>query len=342
MKQRIPELDGLRALCILLVLASHIRPSLGTVAARFDRFLNDRLGVLGVTIFFVLSGFLITRLLVAESVRDGSVSLRGFYWRRGWRILPAYFVFLLGLAWLARPTACEWATLFTFTKNFFCVSDADIHIWSLSVEEQFYASWPLLFVLLRVRQCAMFLAAILFLWPAVRIAGHLLHYRFPFNGIAFYDAIGWGCAFALLLALQPELSARVFSWRAPLCRLLAWALIVGSWQLQVSLHLAWLTVPLTVTVQSVAGAFLIASYSSFGEARWLRTAPMVWLGRASYSIYLWQQLFLLAPLGFPQWLTAFPVNLCTCIAVGGLSYHWIERPAQRFAPQTRRLFPPPA
>ena len=138
-KQRIPSLDGIRALCILMVLGAH--------AAHTDGFPQEWLGAipylingsLGVQVFFVLSGFVIAYLLAREGQVFGAISLSEFYIRRVLRIFPVYYCFFfvfLSLTLLTGkgPSLCQSVTILTFTKNYGCGSWLDGHLWSLSVE----------------------------------------------------------------------------------------------------------------------------------------------------------------------------------------------------------------
>jgi len=153
---RFPSLDGWRALSILLVLGNH-----STFVVGFPKnwdtvftWLFD--GHLGVRFFFVISGFLITHLLFQEYNQTGNISLRRFYIRRAFRILPVYFAYLLVLfllqiftAW--RQPAIVWIGNLTFTTNFHQGPWTTAHLWSLAVEEQFYLLWPLLLVFIALK-----------------------------------------------------------------------------------------------------------------------------------------------------------------------------------------------
>ena len=146
---RLPSLDGIRAVCIVSVLGGHA--SLGEgfpfqLEPFWPYFFNAPLAV---TIFFVLSGFLITFLLAREESLQGKISLQNFYIRRVIRIFPVFFIYVGCLAILTLLTPLQirpwqYVTSITFTKNFACVSWVDAHLWSLSVEEQFYLFWPAL------------------------------------------------------------------------------------------------------------------------------------------------------------------------------------------------------
>jgi len=149
---KLPSLDGWRALSIVLVLGWHC-----TYSAGFPEFLRKPFGLvfdgnLGVRMFFIISGFLITWLMLKEQTRTGDINLLNFYARRGLRILPVYFTFLLTLLIFQFKTPfhqspTEWLVSLTFTGDFFSVGNwTSGHLWSLAVEEQFYLLWPCLFV----------------------------------------------------------------------------------------------------------------------------------------------------------------------------------------------------
>lgn len=204
-----PGLDGLRAISVLWVVLFHLSYHQhafgdGPVAAVFNA------GHFGVSIFFVISGFLITSLLLREECHRGTVSFRGFYFRRAFRILPAAFFYLLCMAAFMAltgrsSTPLQWLACLLFFRNFNLpggesVGDAGVltgHFWSLSVEEQFYLFWPLLLRLLprpwRLKATvAAFLAAPF--WHQCLIwhygAGQLnvlrtdLHYHFLLAGVS--------------------------------------------------------------------------------------------------------------------------------------------------------------
>src|SRR5271157_945604 len=152
--QQIPSLDGLRAISIALVLYGHATGTLGFPIAS-DRF---GLAAAGVRTFFIISGFLITKLLLKEIASKGTISLRAFYRRRVLRIFPAFYAYwlvtlaLVMVGLLAVP-ARDLAYAATYTINYVVDRSWSVgHLWSLAVEEQFYALWPLtLFFLGRKR-----------------------------------------------------------------------------------------------------------------------------------------------------------------------------------------------
>src|ERR1017187_6342941 len=146
--KRLPSLDGWRAISIMMVLGAHAEHTNGFPNAfhAIFKWLFD--GTLGVLFFFVISGFLITWLLVFENDRSGHINLKHFYARRALRILPVYYAFILTLVCLQLFTVytqsvSAWIGNLTFTTNFVTANVwPSGHLWSLSVEEQFYLLWP--------------------------------------------------------------------------------------------------------------------------------------------------------------------------------------------------------
>lgn len=166
--RRFGNLDGLRFVCITMVLWHHCQP----LKVESLRILNR--GFLGVDFFFVLSGFLITTLLLREAARTGSFSLRNFYLRRILRIVPVYFFVVTGVAcyYILIKGQKEYLELlpwyYLFQANFL-VGDIPTlaPTWSLSVEEQYYAIWPLIMLVLPFR----FLVPVSFLLISINLAG---------------------------------------------------------------------------------------------------------------------------------------------------------------------------
>ncbi|MGH9888077.1 MAG: acyltransferase family protein, partial [bacterium] len=132
-------------------------------------------GDIGVRAFFVLSGFLITTLLLRERARDGTISLRGFYLRRALRIFPAFYAYLavlivLRAAGTIAPSNSDLAFAGTYTMNFHAERAWQVgHLWSLSVEEQFYLAWPLTLIVLGTRRALILALAAIAVAPLVRM-----------------------------------------------------------------------------------------------------------------------------------------------------------------------------
>jgi peptidoglycan/LPS O-acetylase OafA/YrhL len=302
---------------------------------------------LGVEMFLVLSGFLITLLLFREADRTGRISLKNFYIRRSLRILPAYGIFLLTIflfQWLGyvHVAARSWLASLTYTSSIIPVNDWDLgHTWSLSIEEHFYLLWPLCLVLLGKRRA--FVACVG--WIA---AGPLLRVLFdhwllgPLGGVSValftfgqMDCIAVGCALAILAT---SARFRRLLWMRPMgftsAFLAAAALLVLSRMvIDRGEHVKWATYYqffLSPTVHALLLAVLIwCAVNNAGSMvyRLLSWRPLQVVGVLSYSLYLWQQP-LVAP-GRDGWAFTFPVNVCLLFLVAGLSYLVVESPFLR-------------
>ncbi|WP_433926459.1 acyltransferase family protein [Sorangium cellulosum] len=327
---RIRSLDGLRAVSVTMVVIAHLARHTG-VFARFD------LGNLGVRVFFVLSGFLITTLLAREHAATGRISLSAFYLRRTLRIFPPFYALVLAVAAAraAGVVALPWSDVAhaaTYTMNYNTADRGWIlgHTWSLAVEEQFYLLWPAALALAGFRRGLAVAALAMLAAPLVRVSTYL---AFPaaragigetFPTVA--DALAVGCALAL---------ARDALWRLPLYRR-----FLGS--------PAFIAVPLVALMAHAGGKHPLFSFfvgTSLVNAavalvvdrvvrfpdgpigRFLDRRPVARVGVASYSIYLWQQPFLDARSN--AWWTAFPQNLILVGLCAAASYHLIERPLLR-------------
>jgi len=210
-----PQLDGLRAFAVAAVLLHHLFPIVQPVVGGFG-------GLLGVKLFFVLSGFLITRILLqarSSSTGRGSWQLaQQFYIRRCLRIFPLYY-FVIAFALLVGVPEVrdEFWWLVTYTFNFRVATLGTwpgniAHFWSLAVEEQFYLVWPWVILLLPLRAFVPLTVAMILLGPAYR----LLAYAWGLNDIAFYavtfsslDALGCGALLAILSGGDDAMTARV-------------------------------------------------------------------------------------------------------------------------------------
>jgi peptidoglycan/LPS O-acetylase OafA/YrhL len=346
--ERIPSLDGLRALAIGLVLADHIGwgeyapPALSWFAR------VARAGDLGVRLFFVISGFLITTLLRQEYEHQGTISLRRFYFRRTLRIMPPFFFFMAiytitGAAKVVPWNPSDALYAWTLTMNFH--NDEVVwtlaHLWSLSVEEQFYLLWPGLMLFVGLRRASALLAAVVVASAGWHLASYLylttpsFELRHTFRGVAQWLAAG-----ALLALWRKRLHAIQWYRDALGHPGLPVVLVIG-------IGLAWTGIgywrrsDLTIAGAVFGTALLIDWAMTHPRALLaapLNWRPMVWIGRISYSLYLWQQ-----PLVFDHstsvWLRP-PQALLLLIPLAALSYYGIELPTLGVRRRwERRLWP---
>jgi peptidoglycan/LPS O-acetylase OafA/YrhL len=333
-KPYFPVLDGLRAISIGLVIFSHSviyheQPDSVVVTAGLHS------GNVGVSLFFVISGFIITHLLLREEATRGDIRLGRFYIRRGLRLLPACYLYIMIIYLLGRQGVVHLAPNYDYLASLFYVRNLigrtheTGHLWSLSLEEQFYLFWPGLLALLpaicRLPGTIALIASVwcwrFYLVFANRISDGALYIRTDVR----IDTILFGCALALML--PPGGSGRI-------ARLLA-----GRWMLSVYLFglVGWL---LALQAIPYGRAFATGIMSIFlcGIVNWFlhnhatglgqlfSTRPFQFVGRLSYSLYLWQQLFL-GPAGDPIYaLRGFPIGLICIVLAALASYFFIERP----------------
>lgn len=318
---RIPSLDGLRAFSIVLVLFAHVA---GTPNAYQLAPLAGDLALFGVRIFFMISGFLITFLLIREQERDGNISLKGFYYRRASRILPVFFSYLLVLAilgWLGDlhvKTEDLW-TAATFTANVRSTDWNVGHFWSLSTEEQFYLLWPALIALAGIKKSLRAALVLLIVSPVVSGIFWKLEYpHLAMLGISV-NAIAGGC---VLAGVRPRLhlSSRYMQFlksQGPLALGLL-ALILNLWDGHGAI--------LLYGVETLLGMIFLDRLITFQDTltRFLNWKPIVFLGMLSYSLYIWQQIFLNRT-GHAVF-NSFPLNLILALTCSVASFFLIERP----------------
>jgi peptidoglycan/LPS O-acetylase OafA/YrhL len=334
--KRIPSLDGLRAISIGAVLLGHLAGTRGFPALLTTIIRNPYIDIayLGVRVFFIISGFLITGLLIAEARRTGSISLKQFYIRRTLRIFPAYFVFLGVMAVFDRTGVIDIATrdflhAVTYTMNYAPDRGWSLgHLWSLAVEEQFYLVWPITVTLAGMRGAKLVAFSVICLVPLIRIAESTLWPdRRPTIGETFEttaDALAVGCLLALsrdaLFEKQWYRRAVESAWLAP--GLLLLGLVIAT-RFRPSILIAQ-------TIINCAIALGIDRCVRFPEHRFgkfLNWRPIMFIGTLSYSLYLWQQPFINR--GSSATVSMFPINLVAAAGCALLSYYLVERPMLR-------------
>ena len=338
---RLPALDGIRAAAAIMVLGFHFVGHHGESPWLVQAF---GIGQTGVDLFFVLSGFLITRILL--STKASPHFFRSFYARRTLRIFPLYFGYLALYFFLVPPLLGEsippletqvwsWVYLENVPQTFLNLrTSGPGHFWSLAVEEQFYLVWPLLVFSLSRRQFSAAVLVTLLLPPIIREV--FLHYglRVFFFTLTRVDALGYGAGLAVLLSgesFQPARWIRVFRClliALPMLLLPAFVVFSGS-------RLIWLQ----AVKLSLIPAFYFAligfclvdpaarPLTRFFSAGWLR-----WLGAISYGLYVFHPTCfvlvqrLVAPRGV---LLDAVLSVGLTVAVAYLSFRFFESPILR-------------
>lgn len=296
-------------------------------------------------VFFVISGFLITSLLMDERETTGQVSLRRFYLRRILRIFPAFYAFILAMAvataaGVVQLAGRDFAYALTYTVNFEPGRSLQIgHLWSLSVEEQFYLLWPLTLLVLRGRRAVVVAIAAIFTGPLVRFAIHewilRIDPRFPGDMLtsfpAMFDYLAAGCALALL---RPWLLTRTWYLRLTASRWLVLAVPLVLLINRMGSHT--MAILLGSPVMNVCLALLIEAGTRHARSlggRLLNWKPVVFLGVLSYPLYLWQLPFM--DHRSDAWVCAFPQNLILVFFAALSSWFLIERPLARLRKRLR-------
>ena len=291
----LPVLDGLRGVAIAIVFLVHLYSPL------FPG------GGSGVMLFFVLSGFLITKLALEEADRTGGLSLSQFYVRRVFRIFPPLFVMLVFLlvasftfmsdvgdplrreiALAAGSMGNLWPVFYGFEPR-----GALGHTWSLGIEEQFYLVWPVVLCVVPMafratRHFAMWFAAVALasvVLGRVLVAGVLGYPHWLSIPFLDFDGLALGCLLAAMLHTDDAARWRIPQWLFALaCVVVTFDLFAADW------YLARDTYDIRSIVLSACFAVVVAELVTNPSnifAGPLQTAPMRWLGRLSYSLYLW-------------------------------------------------------
>ena len=326
---RMPSLDGLRAISIILVLLGHAGGTRG-----FQR-INLQIGDyahLGVVVFFVISGFLITSLLMHEYDTTRRISLRLFYARRTLRIFPASYFYLCVICLLSafnfiHLTGADVWHAFTYTVNFFPGSSWQIgHLWSLSVEEQFYLLWPFAFAASGPRKANWVAWAVIALAIVARIVNRVVLIETPYHDLPMFpmvaDSLATGC---LLAKLRGWLENQAWYMKVfhP-----AWSLLVLTLVLVLNRFQGYTLISVFGTSIINLGLAVLIHRSVYlagsPVGKLLNWNPLAFVGVLSYSLYLWQQLFL--DRASSTWMNAFPQNLAFSITAALASYFLLEKP----------------
>jgi peptidoglycan/LPS O-acetylase OafA/YrhL len=339
--KRVRALDGVRGVAILLVVAEHYGTSTayGTTWFRYG-------GFVGVTLFFVLSGYLISTLLLKEKARRGAIDYRAFYIRRALRLLPALLAFLIVtplIYWAVGDPRLHLLPKYTLDV-FFYLGDfvrasgrtlaAYDHTWSLSVEEQFYLIWPIIITGLLILAAATrrSVTKMIFALTVLAVLWRLFAaHTFAFDRVYFApDTNAFALLFGCTLAAWAQDRAR--SVRAPrgllpltLFMVVACAAFPTISLLTTDLKIIRYTGPLVALV----GLALV--FAARNSNHWLLANPVLTsFGKISYAWYLWHQTLLtLTPNGHPLTHDGRVIALFASFVAAWISWFLVERPALR-------------
>ena len=359
------QLDGLRAIAIALVMTEHLLPLHRSLQEWFPTLRNLKpgqvvppLGFVGVSLFFVLSGFLITRILLAcrQRVSDGESTfgreLGVFYFRRTLRIFPLYYGTLLVLALLPDPGSqtafgvrqihdrlpyhltytFNW--LFSFPEHY-GRGGFERHFWSLCVEEQFYLFWPWAILLVPRRLLLPGLLLTFALGPIWRAWFHLRGWPWQFTMFPTPACLDLLAAGGLIAYVWNTRARRIMLWACLTVGLPAASLAIGLYRSdwQITQRFIFLQTAMAVCFAAFVG-FAGQGVPFIGRALELR--PVAYIGKISYAMYVFHNFtppMLRWALGFDgygprPWLFAAACVTLT-IAMAALSWHFFEGPINR-------------
>lgn len=354
MVKRIQSLDGIRAFAIFLVLLSHLKTSLPQFIKSNFLFKSFANGHTGVLFFFIISGYLITKLLLQEEDKYHTISLKKFYLRRIFRIFPAYYSYLLVIVLIKLfifPDIVKniynllFAAVYLWNyKQFFLFyreSMPDVnggwflgHTWSLSMEEQFYLIWPFIFLLIKNKNhLVKLLMLLIVLSPVIR---YLTYLYIPYTrgqiSLMLHtagDSLMVGCLIAVLENKFNLVYHLQKVWAKSWTVLLAFIYILFVHHYLSDKYRGAYFLTIGFSLVNILAGFLIlwAIHVNSFVKQGLNNKWIVKMGVLSYSLYLWQQLFLHNKSSL--FIFKFPVNIICCVIVAILSYEIIEKPFLR-------------
>ena len=310
-------------------------------------------GGLGVDVFFAISGFLICGLLLHEYERYGGISLRRFYIRRCFRILPPYYAALAGICAVAAFAAIpvnysDLPSCLLFYRNYKPLGPGaeggfyTSHFWSLAVEEHFYLIWPMLLIAVKPKRAGkvgLLLAMAVFIWRVLEghfqlLAGILPQANLMSRTDTKIDALLWGCLAAIYFPTIKRYVERIrFSQ--------LWLPGLAVLAIAQKIHIHGLSLLYAVLLPVLVLSTVIQPASVL--SRFLEWWPLRWIGTLSYSLYLWQMLFLpelaaeKAPGAF-RYLQQPPWNVLAILVCACLSRYLLEVPMMRLGHRLSTAF----
>ncbi len=302
----IPSLDGIRAISILLVIFGHSAFMYSSYLLNLSQYLG-KLQSIGVSIFFVLSGFLINGFLIKEKSQSDKIDYKLFYFKRFFRIFPPFYFYILVIVIflniypILELEDFEILSALSYTWNYVYETQNWFlgHSWSLSVEEQFYLTWPFVIGLISLRNTSKFPLIIILLSPFIRIASYYLfpdwRSRLPIMFHSRADSLMFGCWLAYIYD-----SGAIIVWVQKIekykLHVLSFIFLFLASPYLKHLFQGKYTMTLGYTLEGIAiinlMAYILFIKKESKTYRLLNGKILRHIGILSYGLYLWQQLFL--------------------------------------------------
>lgn len=336
---RFLELDGLRGISILLVLLGHTVPKSFGLPSPLHPLVD---AALGVRIFFVISGFIITTLLIQEKTTYQAINWQSFFLRRLTKLFPSLLALIVSLQFVLNNSSSQcssrsyWVSILFLTEILGVDCWSLGHTWSLSVEELFYLSWLPMVLFLSRSSLIRILFLFVFLSPINRVLQHLKFSHLPM--LSHADLLSWGCLAGINFfpSWSPKIANALKRFSSPLVFLSVLVLYFSSLPIHDISTLKWLSyiaVPFRASLQGFLVSILILCFRTNNTIVFrplFRSRLLVKLGLASYSIYLWQQLIIPNPFSthwnhFEDFLISL-LYLVTAILFGLVAYPLFEKP----------------
>ena len=336
----LPQLDGLRFVAFLAVFVCHFLHSAGRVSSPWESAIADA-GAFGVDLFFILSSFLITSLLLREQAREGRARIGAFWVRRALRIWPLYFTVVAVAVVITRPPAWYVLGLLTFTTNWALVHrmyDSPLNVlWSLALEEQFYLAWPLCLALLRGRGLPAVALGLIgtALFSRARLLddlGSLTDYALFIHPLGRLEPLALGILLAWGWSRWRSSRALRPKWTGVAAVAIGWAAVTGLIRFGTDAGTVlfwpsmWVYPAVDLILASMLGVVLVAGGGLLAHP------VLVYLGRISYGLYVFHQVAIgevLLQLGGVPWPLRLGLSLGLTVGLAALSYAWLEEPFLR-------------
>lgn len=329
----LPGLNGIRAIAAILVVLSHV--SLKTSQLGFPKNEGIKMAAYGVTMFFVLSGYLITTLLLKENDKTGKISLRKFYIRRIFRIWPIYYlIFIVALAWSLfnqKPVKADSIFFYSFLMAnvpfvFGGTIAPIVQLWSVGVEEQFYLFWPWLFR--REKRLPYLMLGIFILLLSLKIVLRILENGqwYSFVGVIEFQSMSLGGLAAWAIHKKRQFIQVLYN---PLLQLVCWFILLISVYQPIHIFSIF-----DGELYAFIFLVIIVNVSTNPKAIIKLDQPIMnWLGRISYGIYVYHMFAIIIVFNlvehrlstsFGSLLIVYLLVVATTLIVAHLSYQYFE------------------